>query len=102
MLPTHQRFNPANLHRVHYYPGLVMKQQFSVIYRLTEAGLQRQTLGSNRIHVGGVKLIVITTGMLRPIESGSGIFQQGLGIAGIRGKETDANADGSEEPLAVQ
>ena len=79
-----------------------MEQQLPVIDRLAKARFERQTFRGNCVHVSGVKLIAVTTGILRSVESRSGVFQQSLAIPAIRRKETDSHARGSEELLPVQ
>src|SRR5688500_4169637 len=79
-----------------------MEQQLTVIRSLAKARFQRQSFRGDRVHVSRIKLIVVTSSLLRSVESRPRVFQETLAIAGSRRKQTDPAARGCEDLLAVQ
>ena len=96
MLPAQQCFHPAYLAGDEVHLRLIIQLQFLTLQCVVQRVVQNQVLQCLGIHLGGVKLVGITTHVLAAVQRDGGIFQQTVRGKLIQWVDRDADAGGKE------
>ena len=79
-----------------------MQHELLAFQGFAQAVFHRQPLKGPGIHRGGVKLVVVAALFLGAVESGVGVFQQGVDVGAIVRIQADADAGGDMQLVLVK
>jgi hypothetical protein len=85
MIPAHQRLNSEYCSAPYIYLRLIVQQQFTGFYRLSQLALQSESFKGNSVHGLGIELKIVPALILCMIHCRIGIFQQCINIIPVIG-----------------